>query len=469
MEFLEAVHQLVWGPWTLAIFLGTGLVFCVRGRFFALRKCSFWWSQTVGSLRESSKKMENGHGVNAAETVCTALAATVGTGNIAGVATALVAGGPGAIFWMWISAFIGMGTAYAETSLGFSWRKKGADGHYLCGPYLYMEEGLHARWLGIFYALLCLLAALGMGSMVQANSAIETLSYGFRIPKELGSLVLAVLVMLVVLGGVKRIGKVAQRLMPLASGIYIAACVAVLLLRADQIAGAVRAIAVGAFSPQAAIGGAAGYGICTSLRYGMARGVFSNEAGLGTLAILHGATEDTTPQKQGMWAMFEVFFDTVVLCTLTALVILCVAGSDLFSVGISGAALAAFCFESCLGVFGEMFLPVAMAVFAFATMIAWFYMGRQAAVYLEEKCGGAHLLSRLYPLLFAAAVFFGGMARLELVWILSDLVNGLMAFPNLTALLFLAPSVKFPEKDILHTKKRATRRDNTLFDKREES
>ena len=444
---------MVWGPWTLVIFLGVGIFFTLKCHFFQIRGFLFWWSRTAGRLisGEASRKEDGtgkGKGISQFQSVCTALAATVGTGNIAGVATALTAGGPGALFWMWVSALIGMITAYAETMLGIRYRDK--DGHYICGPFIYMERGLGLRGMGVLYSFLCLMSSLGMGSMVQANSAISTMEYTWHVPTLAGGLIFTGLLVLVTWGGIRRIGNVAEKLVPAASGIYIAFSMIVILSCLEQIPGALASMVTSAFRPEAAAGGTAGYVISRSVRYGISRGVFSNEAGLGTLAVLHGPTEGTTPHEQGMWAMFEVFFDTVVLCTLTALVILCMTGSSPETIPYEGAALAAWCFSRRLGVIGEYLVSGSMVVFAFATIMAWFYLGRQAAAYFIGGCGfgenAQHMFAaKVYPLLFIAAVFLGSEARLGLVWLLSDIWNGLMAFPNLTALLFLSREVTLPE------------------------
>ena len=438
----------------MVAFLGVGLFFSLKSRLFQLRGFSYWWKATVGSLGKKDGNEEQGKGgkkgISQFQSVCTALAATVGTGNIAGVATALTAGGPGALFWMWVSALIGMITAYAETTLGIRYRYRDENGRYMCGPYVYMERGLGMKGMGIMYGVLCLLASMGMESMVQSNSAVGTMAYSWHIPELAGGLMLTALIWLVISGGISRIGTVAEKLMPAASGIYIVFSLVVILSCAERLPQVFGAILSGAFTPSAAAGGAAGYGISRSLRYGMARGVFSNEAGLGTLAVLHGEAKDTTPQQQGMWAMFEVFFDTVILCTLTALVILCMTGSAPERVPYEGAALASWCFEGRLGAAGEFLVSASMVVFAFATLIAWFYLGKQAAAYTAGALGfdrrrKQKFVNKIYPLFYVAAVFTGSISRLEVVWILSDIWNGLMAFPNLTALLFLSGQVMMPE------------------------
>ena len=448
MKVLEMVHGIIWGPWTVGVFLVVGLVLSVRCLFFQIRGFRYWWKATAGSLwgeeregDESTGAAGAHHGITQFQSVCTALAATVGTGNIAGVAAALVSGGPGAVFWMWISALIGMATAYGETYLGVRYRFKNNRGKWICGPFVYMKKGLGIPFMAACYSFFCFLCALGMGSMVQANSAAETLEFTWGIPSVLGSGILALLTGAVILGGIKRIGKAAEYLLPLASGIYILFSLLVLLLCADRIPDAFLRIFQSAFGIRQVSGGIAGFGISKSIRYGISRGVFSNEAGLGTLAVLHGPAEHTTPEEQGMWAKIEVFFDTVVLCSLTALVILCTTQGDTETLSLTGAALAAACFSAKLGVIGEWFISISMVVFAFATVIAWYYLGQQA---IEDLS----LFSWIYPVLFLGAVFAGGCIRLEAVWMLSDLWNGLMAFFNLTALLFLTGEVEYPDRYI---------------------
>ena len=448
-DVLECIHGMVWGPWTLVVFLGTGIYLSIRFGFFQIRGFPFWWSATAGSLAKA-RRAEQG-GVSQFQSVCTALAATVGTGNIAGVATALAAGGPGALFWMWISACIGMITAYGETALGACTRREAGHGKYLCGPFVYMEQRLGARWMGLLYGFLCLMCSLGMGSMVQSNAALGTMAYAWHIPLLPGGIVFTALLGAVILGGIRRIGSAAEKIMPAVSGIYIFFCLLVLAISFERIPGVLCAVFASAFEPASAAGGTGGYLLSRSLRYGVSRGVFSNEAGLGTLAILHGAADRADPRQQGMWAMFEVFFDTVVLCTLTGLVILCAAGTKLGESPYQGAALAAWSFQSCLGPAGGELVSASVVVFAFATIMAWYYMGKQAACYLSgglsRGASGKRSLfeDTIYPILFLGAVFAGSQAQLDLVWLLSDIWNGLMAFPNLTALLFLAGEIELPD------------------------
>ncbi len=545
------LHNLVWGPALIGLLLAAGIYYTWKSGFFQIRGFRIWWRATAGSLwgngadagsgaegaekpetragadagkkpivrdgmsgsvkttarndvagrrkadeRTSAAGEENGAGLTKFQTACTALAATIGTGNIAGVATALVAGGPGAIFWMWVSALLGMMTAYAEVSLGIRFRRRQPDGSWLGGSCAYLSEGLHMPRLALVYGILCLCASLGMGSMVQSNAVSQTFSASLGIPSLVSAVTVTALVLGIVLGGAKRIAKVTVWMIPLAAAVYIAGSVAVLAVCRRQIPRILGEIFRCALTPRAALGGAGGYGVMRALRqyagngaggafsafrYGVARGVFSNEAGLGTLAGLHGAAGDTTPGEQGMWAMFEVFFDTLVICTMTALVILCVVGGGegLSGCRWDGAALAGRCFGRILGPAGEYLVSAAMAVFAFSTMIAWYFLGRQTlgavvslAGRLWESRGGrgkqgaaagrqrpdlrhetgmngtagavsaaGYMAESIYLLLYVYAVFLGCVSSLTSVWELSDVFNGLMAFPNLLALFLLRRDV----------------------------
>lgn len=456
MWMIQRLHLILWGPWTLALFLGTGIWFFVRSGGFPIRRFGYWWNHTAGTIWKMTGPLEEEESEEKAaitvfQSACTALAATIGTGNIVGVATALTAGGPGALFWMWVCAVIGMATAYAETSLGQKFRFRREDGTWMCGPMIYMERGLGAPSLGIFYAISACLASLGMGSMVQANSIRETLEYSFGVPQILGAVLIVACCLLVISGGTRRIARVSERLMPAAAGIYLLFSAVVIVQCLPVLPDVIAGIFEDAFCFRAAGGGIAGVLFSRSVRYGMARGVFSNEAGLGSLAVLHGAAEKTTPEEQGMWAMFEVFFDTVVVCTMTGLVILCVqrqAGACALPHG-EGAALAAWCLGRKLGIAGEWMVSVSMVIFAFATIIAWYYMGEQNVQYLGRKISGLGWIlnnKNLYQMVYLGSVCIGALCRLDLVWTLADLCNALMAYPNLLSLWMLSKSVIFPEE-----------------------
>lgn len=437
MEMIQGLQELVWGPWMLAALLGMGVWLTAGSGWFQLRRAPLWWSRTAGTLGRGGERAGAG-GITSFQTACTALAATIGTGNIVGVATALTAGGPGAIFWMWVSAIIGMMTAYGETWLGVRYRRR-ENGAWVCGPMVVLEDRLKLPALGLLYSFFCAMSSLGMGSMVQANSMAEAAAHTFHVPPAVTAAVAVILVGVVVAGGTERIASLSAKLIPAASGIYLFFSLAVILANWERLPGAAVSIVRSAFSLPAASGGVAGFLVSRSLRSGISRGVFSNEAGLGTLAILHGAAEDGDACGQGMWAMFEVFFDTIVICTLTALVILTAGDAG---AGLDGAALAASCFGETLGALGEYLVSGSMIVFAFATLTAWFCMGRQAFSWLIARARIPSAAGRrIYMALYLNAVFLGCLARLEVVWGLSDILNGLMALPNLAALFLLRREV----------------------------
>lgn len=431
-EILFQLQALVWGPGLLFLFLGTGAACTLRLRGFPLLGVRRWWKSTVGVWRSGEKKEKQ-----QVATACMALAATVGTGNIAGVATALAAGGPGAVFWMWISAFFGMATAYAEVYLGIRYRK-GEDS----GPYYYLDRGLGWRQASYLYALFCGLASLGMGSMVQANSIADSLQYAFSIPPWFCAVGVTLLTAAVILGGIRRISQISGILVPVSAGLYLFFGGTVVLSCYQQIPAVLAEIFSQAFGLRSVAGGAAGYTMAQAVRFGVARGVFSNEAGLGSLAVLHGASERSArPEAQGMWAIFEVFFDTMVSCTLTAFVLLCVGESG------GGSAAVASAFAVCFGRFGGWITALSMILFAFASMIAWFYLGKQAVSYLSASLGFFRKLERWYQGVYLMAVFLGAVSRLTAVWTLSDIFNGLMAVPNLLGVLCLLWEVKRPERE----------------------
>jgi AGCS family alanine or glycine:cation symporter len=442
MIVLEMLHHAVWGPWTLALFLGTGLWFSVKMQFFQITGLSVWWKATIGSLWKGTGEPEMHPKITAFQSACTALAATVGTGNIAGVATALTAGGPGAVFWMWVSALLGMMTAYAETYLGqiFRWRK--ADGKWICGPMIYMEQGLKLPGMAVLYAALAVLASLGMGSMVQANAVSSTVQYHCRMTGWQCGLLLVIGAGWMIVGGISRIARVSEMVMPIASGIYVIFSLLTILTGLEFVPQVLQTILREAFRTRAAAGGIGGFFLSAGMRYGLARGTFSNEAGLGSLAVLHGSAENTTPEQQGMWAMFAVFLDTIVICSLTAFVILCAAARWKLPSGLDGAALTAWCFSRRLGNFGALLVSGSMAVFAFETIVAWYYVGEQMVEYLEEKISLS--VRKYYTCMYLAAVYLGCVSRPSAVWLASDIANGLMAFPNLLAIVLLSKYVRKP-------------------------
>lgn len=444
----QGLHGLIWGVPLLALLLGTGVYFSVRTGLFQLRHMGLWLRKTLlACLSGAARRTRSAAAVSPFGVMCTALAATVGTGNIAGVATALTIGGPGAVFWMWVSAFFGMMTAFAENTLGILYRERGADGAWRGGPMLYLKNGLHSPLLAGAFALCCVLASFGVGNMSQCNSIAGGLAAVFGVPPRVTGLVTAALLGAALLGGLRRIACITQTLVPLMALFYLGGALAVLWHARAALPQAVGLIVSGAFDWQAGAGGALGYGMAQAIRIGVSRGAFSNEAGLGSSVMVHAAADGNEPCEQGMWAVFEVFFDTIVMCTITALVLLtsgvydplryaAAAGTPLFDRLTTGAALTAQAFSTVFERLGGGFVAVSLALFAFSTLLGWSYYGQRAAEYLF----GARAVP-VYRALFLAAAVLGCTMRLDLVWALSDAFNGLMALPNLAGVLALRHEV----------------------------
>lgn len=440
----DMVHAFVWGVPMLVLLVGAGVYFTAKTGLFQIRYIGLWLRKTLFScFTGEARRKSGGQAVSPFATMCTALAATVGTGNIAGVATALTIGGPGAVFWMWISAFFGMMTAFAENTLGMLYRERGPDGAWRGGPMLYLKKGLHSPFLAAAFALSCVLASFGMGNMSQCNSIAGGLSGVFGVPPLVTGIATAALLGAVMLGGLKRVTRVTETLVPFMALFYMGGALVVLWCRRENLPQACGQILACAFDWKAGAGGAAGYGIAQALRTGVSRGVFSNEAGLGSSVMVHAAADAKEPCEQGMWAVFEVFFDTIVMCTMTALVLLssgvydaaqygAAAGTPLLAQLATGAQLTAAAFSTVFGPPGGGFVAVSLVLFAFSTLLGWSYYGQRAAEYLF----GEHA-APVYRALFLAAAVLGCTMRLDLAWALSDTFNGLMALPNLIGVLAL--------------------------------
>ena len=434
--FLSAVksfNSILWGPPMLVGFIGTGLLMSIRSGFFQLTHIKKWMGATLGAIFRSKQTRTAGeHSISQFQALSAALAACIGTGNIVGVSTALCAGGPGAVFWMVVSAVLGMMTACAENILGIKYRYRDSKNEWMGGAMVYMERGLGLKKTAKVFCVLLVISSLGIGNMTQANSVSQALGTLFYVNPYIVGAIGAVLVLAVIAGGIKRIAAAAEKLIPAMTVVFTLACSAVIFKNIRSLPGVISMIFTEAFSFKAAVGGAAGYGILLAARYGISRGVFSNEAGLGSSAIIHAAAETDSPASQGYWGILEVFLDTVVMCTVTALTVLV---SGVWSPGgkLNGVSLCAAAFSSVFGRAGEYFICLSVCVFAFATLIGWSYYGRRGAEYLfGTKSAG------LYNLIYSAAVFFGCVLDLELVWELSDLANGLMAVPNLISLCLLS-------------------------------
>mgnify|MGYP001520963453 CR=1 FL=1 len=445
------VNGIVWGPVGLALLFGTGFVMSVRTGFFQFGHFRYWLRNTIGAIftdRDITAHTEkNDKAISQFQSLCTALAATIGTGNIVGVATAILSGGPGSIFWMWAMAILGMMTNYSENVLGIFYRRKNADGEWSGGAMYYLADGLGSkkgckklgRVLAVLFACFCVLASFGIGNMSQINSIAGNMNAAFQVPNLLTGILLAVLSALVILGGLKRVAAVTEKVVPLMALFYILGALTVVLTHITAIPAAFAAIFKGAFAMQAAGGGVLGYGVSRAITWGFKRGAFSNEAGLGSAPIAHAATSERNPVKQGLYGIFEVFMDTIVICTLTALVVLC-SGAAAGSYGnedLAGVPTAVAGFATVFGdKAGSLILAVGLLLFATSTILGWALYGTRCAEFLF----GSKII-RPYQIIFCLVVVAGAVADLKLVWDISDTLNGLMSIPNLIALLLLSPVV----------------------------
>jgi len=426
-NILGSLGGFLWGPPMLAVFLFTGAYLTARSRVFPLRRLGLWVRVTFGTL---FKKQEAAPGsITQRQALTSALAACLGTGNIIGVATALTLGGPGAVFWMWVSAALGMMTCCAENILGVKYRWRTETGGWMGGPMAYLEKGLGSKTLAGIYAALLALASYGIGNMTQANAIAEAARHDFGLPGWAVGIVVAGLIGLVIFGGVGRIARVTEKIVPAMAGVFLLASAVVLFKNYRALPGALGLIVRGAFTLPSALGGGVGYGIAKAMRYGIARGVFSNEAGLGSSAVVHAAADVKEPAVQGLWGISEVFIDTLLMCTVTALVFLCTGAWQ----GHEGVAMAGAAFAGTFGPWGERFMSLSIILFAFATLTGWSFYGEQGARYLLGERS-----VKPYRVIYLAAIVVGCVMKLETVWAAADVLNGLMAVPNLLGVLVLS-------------------------------
>ena len=443
---LDSIVGFVWGPAMLALLLGTGLYLTLGMRFMPMRRIGIAFRLLFKS--RSVKSSEPGE-ITPFQSLMTALSATVGTGNIAGVGTAIALGGPGAVFWMWITALVGMATKYAEAVLAVKYRETDERGRYVGGPMYYIKNGLGKNWawLGWLFALFAMIAGFGIGNAVQSNSVAAVVSANLGTPNWVTGLVMAGLTFMVIIGGVKRIARVAEIIVPFMAIAYIGGGLLILFLNITDVPEGLLFIVRNAFTDTAATGGFAGAAVWAGLRFGVARGIFSNEAGLGSAAIAHAAARTNDPVRQGLIAMLGTFIDTLILCTITALVIVTVHvpvemadGSTqmlaAWASGETGAALSALAFGAGLPVGGAWIVTFGLMLFAFTTILGWSYYGERSAEYLF----GARIVMP-YRYVWVLFVFIGANVQLNLVWVVSDIMNALMAIPNLIALLLLSGTV----------------------------
>lgn len=432
LKINSVINSIVWGPFMLCVLLGVGVFYTIKLRFFQVTHFRLWWDKTFLSLFRKTDK-QKGKGLSPFQAMSTALAGAIGTGNIVGVAGAITLGGAGAVFWMWVAAFFGMGTVYAENVLGMKYREKHGEG-YVGGPMYYIRKGLRCKWGAAVFALFCTLSAFGMGNMTQANSISGALETGFGISPVLCGILMTAVIGLIVFGGIDRIASLNEKLVPVMALLFFTASLIVIGANVTRIPYAFAKILAGAFDMKGAAGGFMGYGMARAVKYGISRGVFSNEAGLGTSPIVYSASEGDDPAVQGMWGIFQVFVDTIIMCTLMALCIIC---SGLDESGIEGITLSTTAFEGVLGYPGKIFVSVSIVLFAFGTLVSWCYYGEKSFEYLS---GGR--FTGIYRIIYTACVYFGSVMSLNAVWEISDTLNGLMAIPNLAALILLQSKVE---------------------------
>lgn len=441
IQALEAINKFIWGVPALTLILGVGLYLTIRTKFAQFRL----FPQAISDFcRQFTKGEENHSGISPYQALCTALAATVGTGNLAGVAGAIAIGGPGAIFWMWVCALFGMVTKFAEATLAVCYRIKNKDGEFVGGPMYMIQEGLGKKWkwLASVYCFFGVVASFGVGNATQINTVINGISstvayFGGQMSNRWNVVLgigLAVLICVMLLGGAKRIGIAAEKLVPFVSAAYLFLCIFVLILRLDRIPDALSAIVYGAFSPRAVTGGMLGSSF-SALRIGASRGVFTNEAGMGTASIAHASAQVEHPVKQGLMGIMEVFLDTIVICTMTALVILC-SGVQIPYGEDCGVILTVDAFSAVCGDWSCIPITLALCCFAVATVLGWGLYGIRCAQYLFGENTW-----KTFAIAQGAMVVLGAILNTQTVWMLSECVNGLMAMPNLLALAWLSPEL----------------------------
>ncbi len=433
-QVMATINSFVWGPVMLALLVGTGVFLTLRLGFLQF----FQLPRALRLVFRRSPSDAEGD-ISPFQALTTALSATIGTGNIAGVATAIFLGGPGAIFWMWICAIFGMATKYAEAVLAVTYRHHLPDGTMQGGPMRYIAEGMGLKWLGWLFALMGSIAAFGIGSMVQSNSVAVALEQTWDISPVLTGVVLAMLTGVVIIGGIRRIGKVTEKLVPVMGVFYVCGAAVILIMHMDKVPSALQLIITHAFAPASAAGGFAGAAVSAAIRFGVARGVFSNEAGLGSAPIAHAAARTNSPVRQGLVAMTGVFFDTIIVCTMTALVIL---STGAWTSGETSSALTYLAFQQGLPGPGGLIVTLGIAVFAYSTMIGWAYYGEECIEYIFG------LKARTpYRWVFCLVIAFGAFQKVAFVWDFSDTMNGAMAIPNLIGLLALSGVVVKATRD----------------------
>ncbi len=445
----NAINGFVWGVPVLSLLILTGVLMTILTKVFQISHIGYWLKHTLGSIfkKEINAHVDEKGTVSQFQALCTALAATVGVGNIAGVAGAIILGGPGAVFWMWVAAFFGMMTNYSENVLGIFYRRKNSKGEWTGGAMYYLRDGLGGyrgfkhigKVLAILFSIFAVLASFGIGNASQIGNISANLQNVFAIPGWVTGILLMILTGLVVVGGIKRIAAVTEKIVPFMVVLYIIGTVAVIIMNASRVGAAFGAIFSSIFGIKAVAGGAAGYVFAEVITMGFKRGVFSNEAGLGSSVMVHSASNVKEPVRQGMWGIFEVFMDTIIVCTLTALSILTSGCVDL-TTGVADVAdknaLVSEVFKNSFGSIGGYFIAIAILLFAFSTVLGWNYYGTKAWEFLFGTKS-----TIVYKVIFVLFIFVGATMDLALAWDISDTFNGLMALPNLIGVIALCPTV----------------------------
>lgn len=435
MTILQSIDSIVWGPPLIILLLGTGI-------FLSLRLGMIQVVKLPMALRLIFKAQNKGEGdVSSFRSLCVALAATVGTGNIVGVATAIKLGGPGALFWMWLAAFFGMATKYAEGLLAIKYRTIDTNGEVAGGPMYYIERGLGQKWkpLAIFFAMAgVLVALLGIGTFPQVNAVIESVNVAFGVPVYYTAAVVTILVALITIGGLQSIAKASSAIIPFMAFVYVAICLVILIINVEQIPAAIALVMESAFTGHAAAGGFAGSTVMMAMQAGMARGMFSNESGLGSAPIVAAAAKTKWPAEQGLISMTGTFIDTLIICMMTGLTIIL---TGVWTGPLAGAAMTSSVYAMYFGDFGTQALTFCLVLFAFTTTLGWNYYGERCCYYLF----GAKAI-KLYRLIFIVMVASTVFLKLDEIWVLADIVNGLMAIPNLIALLGLSGVIVYETK-----------------------
>lgn len=453
----STVNAFVWGVPAMACILGVGIYLSCRTGFVQFRKFGYAIKHTIGEMFNKNAAQEGS--MTPYQAVCTALAATVGTGNIAGVAGAIAIGGPGAVFWMWISALLGMCTKFSEVTLAVHFREKNEKGDYVGGPMYFIKNGLGKNWMWLAYIFSALgaLTVFGTGCTTQVNTIVASIDealFNYNVVDQAGfgkvnlviGIIIAILVAVILLGGVKRIGAVTEKLVPIMALLYIILGLGVVILNASAVPGVFKSIFEGAFNPASFTGGVVG-SMFMAMRKGVSRGIFSNEAGLGTGSIAHATADTDHPVRQGLFGIFEVFADTIVICTLTALVVLC-SGVPVNYGEAAGAELTIAGFTSTYGSWVSIFTAVAMCCFAFSTVLGWGLYGTRCVEFIFGTKA-----TKAFLVLFSMAAVLGATIKLEIIWNVADTLNGLMAIPNLIAVFLLAPVVIKLSKEFFSTHK----------------